>query len=192
MLLKNLIGRIVAIAFFLAALANIAIYLETSIKLPEVAKVISTVVALETLTFLYRFLFLFAMMFAFWWVHRRIYVVEERNAELAARIERVEGLKEPYASLKPDEVIHPSPDGVLWKWDAQLGADGPFCPRHRGRLFHNNWLKQIQTENFDESFVGGTWWFMCPKDQEDFKFPDLHHARVKELREQAAARLSQR
>jgi|SoiMethySBSTD1v2_1073268.scaffolds.fasta_scaffold128083_3 hypothetical protein len=191
-LLKNLIGWIVAIVFFVAALANIAIYLETSTKWLWVARMLDDIATPETLTFIYRSSFLLAAALALLWMYRRTCEVETKGKDFESRLRRLEGSKDTYVSLRPDEVIHPSPDGVLWKWDAQLGADGPFCPRHRERLFHNNWLKQIQTENFDDSFLGGTWWFTCPKDQEDFKFTDLHHERVKNLRVQAAARLSKK
>ena len=116
-------------------------------------------------------------------------VLLQRLGELEQRVTKLEGIQEPYVQLRPDEIFHPSENGVLWKWDAEKGADGPFCPRHRDRLFHKSWLGQVETANFEEGFLDNHFWFTCPVDQEDFKFFELRMIQVKTLRAQAAARL---
>ena len=75
-LLKNLIGWIVAIVFFVAALANIAIYLETSTKWLWVARMLDDIATPETLTFIYRSSFLLAAALALLWMYRRTCEVE--------------------------------------------------------------------------------------------------------------------
>jgi hypothetical protein len=109
--------------------------------------------------------------------------------EIEQRVGKLEEPKEPDVSPRPDEIIHPPTDGVLWKWDAEKGADGPFCPRHRARLFHKSWLDQVKTENFEEGHLDSYFWFTCPTDQENFKFPEIRTTQVKTMRAQAAARL---
>jgi len=182
--MRKLSGKLVKLvvtgAGFVAALTRIADYL--GLRWPGVAGVLSSVISSEGLNLLSWLLFLFAAVLGFWWLDRRVEAFEQR-------LRKLEGVKEPYVLLQPGEIIHPSPDGVLWKWDAKIGADGPFCPRHRERLFHKNWLGDMETENFDEGFLNETFWLMCPTDQEDFKLSVSHLTRVGELRAQAAARL---
>lgn len=173
---------VVEVLLFLAALAEISSYLETSAKWSGVVQMLSSFVSPETLSLAYSLLFLLAAAIGLWWFDRRLQGIEDR-------LHKLEGGKEPYVSVKPGEIIHPSPDGVLWKWNAEIGADGPFCPRHRERLFHRNWLGHTETENFEDGFLNETFWFTCPADEEDFKLPVRHTSRVRELRAQAAARL---
>lgn len=202
----------VAVVFFIAALAQIAGYLETSTKWPKVVAMLSSIASPETFTFVYRLLFLLGAAFGLWWINRRLRKVEaeaqvtrerieevvdktidaidKTNGIIEERLRRLESEEgDPYVSLRPDEIIHPSDNGVLWKWDAGKGADGPFCPRHRDRLFHKNWLDHVKTEDFEEGHLDSYFWFSCPTDQENFKFPEIRMIKVKEVRAQAAARL---
>src|SRR5690349_7352204 len=110
--LSKSVGVVLGATFFLAALATIAGYLETSTKWPKVAETLSSVISLELLNLAYRLLFLFAAALGFWWLNRRLEVHE-------GRLRKLEGEKDPYVQLQPGEIIHPSPDGVLWKWDAK-------------------------------------------------------------------------
>lgn len=173
---------VIDVLLILAALAQVAAYLETSTRWSGVLQMLSSFVSPETLSLAYSLLFLLAAAIGLWWFDRRLQGIEER-------LRKLEGGKEPYLSLQPGEIIHPSPNGVLWKWNAEIGAEGPFCPRHRERLFHTSWLGQEETGNFEDGFLNETFWLTCPADREEFKLSVRHTSRVRELRAQAAARL---
>jgi hypothetical protein len=179
---SKLVRAILAVIFVLAALANIAVYLETSTKWPKVVAMLSSMATPETLTFVYRSLFLFVAALGFWWLNRRLEIIEGKVWEL-------EGSKEPYVSLKPNEIIHPSVGGVLWKWDKDIGAAGPFCPLHRDPLFYKNYLRAVKPEVEDDDFLGTLGWFVCPMDDsKEFKFYERGSTQVRVLRAEAAAR----
>jgi hypothetical protein len=94
----------------------------------------------------------------------------------------------------PKEIIHPSPDGVLWQWDPTVGALGPFCPNHpQDRLGlkseHGGGIKWQDFEKDSLSFN----WFVCPTDgSEDFTSLKNPTLRVHHLRTQATDRFRSR
>jgi len=98
-------------------------------------------------------------------------------------------------TLGPDDLIHPSFGGVLWRWNQEVGASGPFCPKHREILFYINYSDQTKLE-FESEFLGRNGRFVCPTDGEEFKFPEPSTLRVRELRARVysllQARISQR
>lgn len=91
----------------------------------------------------------------------------------------------------PEEVIHPQPNGVLWRWNPEIGADGPFCPTHRESLSYVNFLGGIKPE-FEWEFLGTAGWFVCPIDNQEFKVAGPYALRVRNLRAEAYARLQTR
>src|SRR5262249_13089042 len=74
--LNKFIKWIVGAVFFLAALATIAGYLETSKKWPEIAGMFSATTSPEFLEMIYRLLFLCAAAISLWWLNRRLELVE--------------------------------------------------------------------------------------------------------------------
>ena len=91
-----------------------------------------------------------------------------------------------------ESLMHPFPDGVLWKWDGTQ-ATGPFCPQHPNeRLFYQYGPFKV-TDNFDERHLGSVGYFVCAANENDiFKFLEPSTVKVCHLREQATARLRHR
>jgi hypothetical protein len=175
---------------FLAALTRVADYLET--KWPKVAGMLNSVISLEGLNLLGWFLFIFAVGLSFWWLDKRMGTVNGAvTGQLEAfgeRLRKAEGGKEPYVLLRPNEIIYPSPNGVLWAWNMETNAVvGPFCPRHRAGLFHKHSIGLIEEKDLDEEWLSSGWIF-CPRDSEEFKFLE-RTVQVKKLRDEAAALL---
>jgi hypothetical protein len=181
----KLVGWIAGVIVFLAALAQIVGYLETSTKWPKMVVMLSSIASPETFTLIYRLLFLFAAALGLWWMSKRLATIEER-------LWRLEGAKEPYVLPKPNEVMYPPKDGVLWEWDKGVGAAGPLCPLHRDRLFYKNFLGAIKPEISDDDYLGTHGWFVCSGDtSKEFKFYERSSEKVRALRAEAATRFLQ-
>jgi hypothetical protein len=95
--------------------------------------------------------------------------------------------------LGPDDLIHPSTDGVLWRWRPEVAADGPFCPTHpRERLFlisaPGGTPSGEKWRDFEGDYLTFNY-FVCPVNRsEEFKSLQQHALRVYQLRAQATAR----
>lgn len=90
----------------------------------------------------------------------------------------------------PNEIIHPSPNGPLWRWDSTTGALGPFCPNHQQERLglKSEYGSGIRLKDFEKTHLSFNW-FACPlDDSEDFKFLKQHADRVHQLRTQATDR----
>lgn len=91
-------------------------------------------------------------------------------------------------ALNPNELIHPPSNGVLWRWNPEVAADGPFCPKHpQKRLFLSSKHGREKWKDFERDYLSFNW-FTCPMNRsEDFKFPEQPPLRVYQLRAQATA-----
>lgn len=75
---------------------------------------------------------------------------------------------------------------MVWTWNSH-SAQGPLCRYHRVPVFYQNFLGAVTPENFDDKFLGGAGWFICPKDaKEDFRIVDLG-VKVGVIREHVSA-----
>lgn len=204
---NGLVKIIIGLIFFLAALAEIASYLETSTWLPGVVAMLSAIASPETLTSVYRLLFLFATVVSLWWLSRqlqearenwnkiwqRLQTLEdsreqyrEQYNEMGQRLQKLEGVKEGCVALKANQVLYPPENEVLWEWDEKVGASGPFCPVHGIPLVYKDYMRKVQPDFTNENFLGSTGRFACLTDSKDFVFYEPPTLRVGELRSQAA------
>ncbi len=65
--------------------------------------------------------------------------LEQKLDGMEQRIGKLEGSSAPFVEPKFNEIIYPSPVGVLWALDIEKNVGGgPLCPRHRDRLFYKH------------------------------------------------------
>jgi hypothetical protein len=109
-------------------------------------------------------------------------LVELLQADLAVAQATLAGLVPRPIELAENELLH---EGVVWSWNGH-DAQGPRCPQHKEPLVYQNFLLVSSTEDFEEPFLGGAGWFLCPVDKERFRVDG--NVRVGQLRAQAAGR----
>jgi hypothetical protein len=180
----------VGIVVFLAALSEIASYLEQSATPPRVVQMLSSIISLDLLNLVCRLLLLLGVAVSLWQLEalkKRVgggERLQKRGDTLGSAAIAV-----PSLPLKPNQMIHPAArNGVLWEWNTKFGVAGPFCPKHGARLLYKDFLRRTQPELNEEFFLGGNGSFVCSVDEEEefaFLGPTM---RVRELRAQVLAR----
>ena len=128
-----------------------------------------------------------------WTVERRLNRRETGDSEIRKSIQALQDdlaiaqadirrlLPRPVA-LAENELLHA---GMVWAWNGH-DALGPRCPQHNEPLVYQNFLQAVSTENFEEEFLAGNGWFLCPADKERFRVDST--VRVGQLRAQVAGR----
>ncbi|HEV8718868.1 MAG TPA: hypothetical protein VGX03_39365 [Candidatus Binatia bacterium] len=117
-----------------------------------------------------------------------------KEASEQKQIEAVKPVAQAFIAPPDDnEILHPSSGGVLWRWDPEAGATGPFCPTHpQERLSLKSKHGGIKWKDFDRDYLSFNW-FVCPVDSsEEFKSLEAHANRVHELRAQVTDRFRTR
>jgi hypothetical protein len=178
-------GIVAAIVVFLAGIANILTYVEQSQRFPGVIAVLRAVTSLEVLQLSTNLGLVAAVLIVLW---RQ----SKLHALFSAHISMHEAhgeVQEMWLSLKVNQIVYPTENGVLWEWSEKEGAAGPFCPVHGTPLVYKDYMRHVRPMFADENFLGVTGRFACLADNKDFVFYEPPTLRVGELRSQAAAML---